>query len=145
MSKQTPRQIKTDAPHAQEWDRMTTSAWIDLLGLNPVASEQLARWLVTLMTADLSEVSLLQTLYLVRSAAACWECACSVRAATFRMRSSATSISISASALTRTGSSSARAFGSGVMCCRTRPPATCATRPRFAVSKTPASIRATSI
>ena len=46
----------------------TTSAWIDLLGLDPVASEQLARWLVTLMTADLSEVSLLMTLYLVRSA-----------------------------------------------------------------------------
>lgn len=47
---------------------MTTSAWVELLGLDPVASQQLERWLVTLMTADLSEVSLLQTLFLVRSA-----------------------------------------------------------------------------
>ena len=68
MSRELPVDAPWDAPRANEWDRMATSAWIESLGLDPVASQQLERWLVTLMTADLSEVSLLQTLFLVRSA-----------------------------------------------------------------------------
>lgn len=68
MARELPEDAPWDAPRAVEWDRMTTSAWVATLGLDPVATDQLGRWLVTLFTADLSEVSLLQTLYLVRSA-----------------------------------------------------------------------------
>ena len=68
MARELPQDAPWDAPRADEWDRMTTSAWVASLGLRPTAADQLLRWLVTLFTADLSEVSLLQTLYLVRSA-----------------------------------------------------------------------------
>jgi monoamine oxidase len=68
MARELPQHAPWDAPHADEWDRMTTSAWVASLGVSPAAAAQLERWLVTLFTADLSEVSLLQALYLVRSA-----------------------------------------------------------------------------
>ena len=68
MSRELPQDAPWDAPRAVEWDRLTTSAWLDGLGLHAGAVQQLERWLITLMTADLCEVSLLQTLYLVRSA-----------------------------------------------------------------------------
>jgi monoamine oxidase len=68
LARALPEDAPWNAPHAEAWDRMTTSAWVASLALSPAATDQLRRWLVTLFTADLSEVSLLQTLYLVRSA-----------------------------------------------------------------------------
>ena len=68
MAAELPREAPWAAPRAAEWDRMTTAAWLSGAGLGQAAAAQLERWLITLLTADLCEVSLLQTLYLVRSA-----------------------------------------------------------------------------
>jgi monoamine oxidase len=68
MARELPQDAPWDAPKANEWDRMSTSEWLSGLALDAPAVEQLESWLMTLFTADLCEVSLLQTLYLVRSA-----------------------------------------------------------------------------
>src|SRR5579862_103382 len=68
MAAELPEDAPWDAPRAREWDRTTTSAWLSALDIHPQAGAQLESWLITLFTADLCEVSLLQTLYLIRSA-----------------------------------------------------------------------------
>jgi monoamine oxidase len=57
-----------DAPRAREWDGITTAAWIAAEVPDAGARDQLERWLIMLFTADLAEVSLLHTLFLIRSA-----------------------------------------------------------------------------
>jgi monoamine oxidase len=63
-----PADAPWDAPHALEWDGITTAAWIAAEVPDTGAREQLERWLIMLFTADLAEVSLLHTLFLIRSA-----------------------------------------------------------------------------
>ena len=68
MAAALPRDAPWNAPLATEWDRVSTSEWLGVLDIHPQAVEQLEAWLMTLFTADLCEVSLLNTLYLIRSA-----------------------------------------------------------------------------
>lgn len=68
MAAELPQDAPWNAPLAKEWDRTSTSEWLVSLDIHPRAIEQLESWLITLFTADLCEVSLLNTLYLIRSA-----------------------------------------------------------------------------
>jgi monoamine oxidase len=68
MATALPQDAPWDAPLATEWDRMSTSEWLGALDIHPAAVEQLESWLMTLFTAELCEVSLLNTLFLIRSA-----------------------------------------------------------------------------
>jgi monoamine oxidase len=68
LAAELPADAPWDAPHALEWDGITTAAWIAAEVPDAGAREQLERWLIMLFTADLAEVSLLHTLFLIRSA-----------------------------------------------------------------------------
>src|SRR4051794_22105172 len=68
LAAELPADAPWDAPHALEWDGITTAAWIAAEVAGAGARDQLERWLVMLFTADLAEVSLLHTLFLIRSA-----------------------------------------------------------------------------
>jgi monoamine oxidase len=68
LAAELPAEAPWDAPRAPEWDAITTAAWVAAEVPDAGAREQLDRWLVMLFTADLAEVSLLHTLYLIRSA-----------------------------------------------------------------------------
>ena len=68
MAAELPQDAPWDAPSAAEWDRISTSEWLGALDIHPTAIAQLESWLMTLFTADLCEVSLLNTLFLIRSA-----------------------------------------------------------------------------
>src|SRR3954471_16018173 len=68
LAAELPADAPWDAPHALEWDRITTAAWIAAEVPDTGARGQLERWLIMLFTADLAEVSLLHTLFLIRSA-----------------------------------------------------------------------------
>ncbi len=68
LAAELPADAPWDAPRAREWDGMTTAAWVAAEVADAGARDQLERWLVMLFTADLAEVSLLHTLFLIRSA-----------------------------------------------------------------------------
>jgi monoamine oxidase len=68
LAAELPPDAPWDAPRAREWDGMTTAAWTAAEVPDAGARDQLERWLVMLFTADLAEVSLLHTLFLIRSA-----------------------------------------------------------------------------
>jgi monoamine oxidase len=68
LAAELPADAPWDAPHAVEWDGITTAAWIAAEVADAGARDQLERWLIMLFTADLAEVSLLHTLFLIRSA-----------------------------------------------------------------------------
>jgi monoamine oxidase len=68
MARELPQDAPWDAAHATEWDRISTSEWLSQLDIDRPASAQLESWLVSLFTCDLCEVSLLNLLYLIRSA-----------------------------------------------------------------------------
>jgi monoamine oxidase len=68
LAAELPADAPWDAPLARNWDGTTTAAWIAAEVPDAGAREQLERWLVMLFTADLGEVSLLHTLFLIRSA-----------------------------------------------------------------------------
>lgn len=68
LASELPADAPWDAPRAREWDGMTTAAWIAAEVPDAGARDQMERWLIMLFTADLAEVSLLHTLFLVRSA-----------------------------------------------------------------------------
>lgn len=68
LAAELPPDAPWDAPRSREWDGMTTAAWTAAEVPDAGARDQLERWLVMLFTADLAEVSLLHTLFLIRSA-----------------------------------------------------------------------------
>jgi monoamine oxidase len=68
LASELPVDAPWDAPWALEWDAITTAAWIAAEVPGAGAREQLERWLIMLFTAGLAEVSLLHTLFLIRSA-----------------------------------------------------------------------------
>ena len=68
LAAELPVDAPWDAPRALEWDGITTAAWVAAEVPDAGARDQLERWLIMLFTCGLAEVSLLHTLFLIRSA-----------------------------------------------------------------------------
>src|SRR5207244_2917690 len=69
MAKKVPVDAPWDAPRAREWDSRTAAGWLTRTNVpTRTARELLETTVRALFCCDLSEVSLLDVLYLIRSA-----------------------------------------------------------------------------